>query len=79
MSKTILTYQPYIEMEWYHITLLLIIVDELLKLVIKVATIYFMVATFVNYEKVLKNDVTHRKIFPTFRILIHILEQGRKI
>ena len=79
MSKTILTYQPYIEMEWYHITLKLIIVDELLKLVIQVGTINFMVATFVNYEKLLKNDITHRKIFPTFTILINFLELDRKI
>ena len=38
MSRTILTYQPYIYRKWHHITLI-IIVNELLILVTQVATI----------------------------------------
>ena len=50
MSKTILTYHSYIEMV-SHNPRILIIVNELLILVIRVTTISFMLATFV--EKVL--------------------------
>ena len=52
MSKTILTYQPYIEMV-SHNPHILIIVNELLLLVIRVTIVSFMVATFVTFEKVL--------------------------
>ena len=51
MSKTILTYQPYIEMVSHNPHIL--IVNALLTLVIRVTTINFMVATFVTYEKML--------------------------
>ena len=36
---------------WCHITLILIMVNDLLILVIRVTTISFMVATLVTYEK----------------------------
>ena len=37
-----------------------------------------MVANFVTYQKVLINDVTHRKIFPSFEILVNFLGQVEK-
>ena len=52
MSKTILTYHPYIEMVSLN-PHMVIIVNELLILVIRVTAISFIVATFVTYEKVL--------------------------
>ena len=52
MSKTILTYHPYIEMVSLN-PHMVIIVNELLILVMRVTTISFIVATFVTYEKVL--------------------------
>ena len=52
MSKTILTYNPYIEMVSLN-PHMVIIVNELLILVMRVTTISFIVATFVTYEKVL--------------------------
>ena len=53
MSKTILTYHPYIEMVSLNPHMVIIIVNELLILVIRVTAISFIVATFVTYEKVL--------------------------
>ena len=51
MCETILTYEPYIELVSHNSYL--VIVNELLILVIRAATISFMVATLVIYEKVL--------------------------
>ena len=52
MSKTISTYQSYIEMV-SHNPHILIIANGLLILVIRVTTISFIIETFVTYEKVL--------------------------